>query len=46
MQKNLDDPSIKLLDDNYNKIESSDDINKDTIYILRWNNQDFKIKIL
>ena len=46
MQKNLDDPSIKLLDDNYNKIESSNDINKDTIYILRWNNQDFKIKIL
>ena len=46
MQKNLDDPSIKLLDNNYNKIESSDEINKEQIYILRWNNQDLKIKIL
>jgi len=46
MQKNLDDPSIKLLDNNYNKIESSNDINKNDTYILRWNNQDFKIKIL
>lgn len=46
MQKNLDDPTIKLLDNNYNKIESSNEINKNNTYILRWNNQDFKIKIL
>lgn len=46
MQKNMDDPSIKLLDDNYNKIESFDKINKDNIYILRLNNIDLKIKIL
>jgi exodeoxyribonuclease VII large subunit len=46
MQKSLDDPSMKLLDTNYNIIESSEDITKDNIYILRWNNQDFKIKIV
>lgn len=46
MVKNLDDPSIKLIDTKYNKVDSSADIVKDNIYILRWNNQDFKIKIL
>ena len=46
MEKNLDDPSIKLLDNKYIKIETVNEINKDNIYILRWNNQDFKIKIL
>jgi exodeoxyribonuclease VII large subunit len=46
MQKKLDDPSIKLLDNDYNKIEVCENIIKDNIYILRWNNQDFKIKIL
>ena len=46
MNKNLDDPSIKLLDTNYNQIENCTDIIKDNVYILRWNNQDFKIQIL
>jgi hypothetical protein len=46
MNKNLNDPSIKLLDCEYNKIENNNEILKDNIYILRWNNQDYKIKIL
>jgi len=46
MQTNLDDPSIKLLNINYNNIESTDEIIQNNIYILRWNNKDFKIQIL
>ena len=46
MNKNLNDPSIKLLDNEYNKIENNEAISKDNTYILRWNNQDYKIKIL
>ena len=46
MEKNLDDPSIKLLTTKYKQIEQSTDILKNNTYILRWNNQDFKIKII
>ena len=46
MYKKLDDPTIKLLDNKYNNIESPNEINKDDTYIMVWNNKEFKIKIL
>jgi len=44
--KSLDNPNIELYDLEYDKIIESKTIVKDNILIMRWNNQDFKIKIL
>ena len=46
MKNLLNSPNIMLLDLKFNKINSNEEINKDNIYIMRWNNQDYKIKIL
>jgi exodeoxyribonuclease VII large subunit len=44
--KSLDNPNIELYDLNQTKILDSQDIKKDNILIMRWNNQDFRIQIL
>jgi exodeoxyribonuclease VII large subunit len=46
LYKSLDDPNISLYDTNYKKIENNNEIIKDVIYILRWNNQDYQIKVI
>jgi exodeoxyribonuclease VII large subunit len=44
--KSLDNPNIELFDINFNKISDSQNIKKDNILIMKWNNQNFKIQIL
>jgi len=44
--KSLDNPNIELYDLKYDKIIETSNIVKNNIFIMRWNNQDFKIKIL
>tara|TARA_B110000971_G_C20011926_1_gene502005 strand:+ start:1112 stop:2239 length:1128 start_codon:yes stop_codon:yes gene_type:complete len=44
--KSLDNPNIELYDLNQTKILDSQNIKKDNILIIRWNNQDFRIQIL
>jgi exodeoxyribonuclease VII large subunit len=44
--KSLDNPNIELFDLNFNKINDSSALLKDNIFILKWNNQNFRISIL
>ena len=44
--KSLDNPNIELYDLNYTKIINPNDLIKNNILIMRWNNQEFKINIL
>lgn len=46
IKKSLDNPNIELFDNSHNKINNVMEINKDSIMIMRWNNHEFKIKIV
>ena len=46
IKKSLDNPNIELFDCAYNKINKVTEIIKDNIMILKWNNQEFKIKFI
>jgi exodeoxyribonuclease VII large subunit len=44
--KLLDNPNIELYDLDYKRIENNNQIIKDSILLLKWNNQEYKIKII
>lgn len=44
--KSLDNPNIELYNLDSERIKDSSELIKDNVLIMRWNNQDFKIKIL
>jgi len=44
--KSLDNPNIELFNLNFNKINKCEDLTINELFILKWNNQNFKIKIV